>query len=222
MPTDKEFRRKEGFMRFLALGGVAGPVVFTLVVLVCAGLRPDYSHSMQVMSALGETGGPNAQLMNAVGFVATGLLFLVFAFSLSRLVPRTGLATAGALLLGLFGLGVVGAGTFSCDLGCTGMGTSREAYLHIVASVLAFTSGVTACAVWGFAFRSLPAWRSLSSFSLISALVSGVLLLAFNAAAGSSSITGVWQRLFLGSLYLWFIVVGLYAFRISAPHRQAP
>ncbi len=44
-------------MRVLALGGVAGPALFTLVVLVCAALRPNYSHSMQVMSALGELNG---------------------------------------------------------------------------------------------------------------------------------------------------------------------
>jgi hypothetical membrane protein len=208
-------------MRILALGGVAGPVVFTLVVLVGAALRPDYDHSMQVMSALGETGGPNALLMNAVGFVPTGLLILGFAFSLSRLVPRTALATAGGLLLCLFGLGIVGAGAFSCDPGCSGVGTSRDAYLHIVASVVAFLSGVTACAIWGFAFRALPAWRSLSSFSLASALLSTILLLTFNATAGSSSFPGVWQRLFLGSLFLWCGVVALYAFRISAPNRHA-
>ena len=209
-------------MRVLALGGVAGPALFTLVVLVCAALRPNYSHSMQVMSALGETGGPNALLMNAVGFVPTGLLLVAFAFSLSRLVPRTALATAGALLLGLFGLGIVGAGAFSCDPGCSGLGTSREAYLHIVASVLAFPSGVAACAFWGVAFRSLPAWRALSGFSLTSALLAAVLLLTFNATAGSSSFPGVWQRLFLGSLYLWCGVVGCYAFCISAPDRRAP
>ena len=208
-------------MRVLALGGVAGPVLFAVVVVVCAVLRPGYSHSMQVMSALGETSGSNATLMNAAGFVPTGLLLMAFAFALSQLVPRGALAMVGAFLVGLFGLGIVGAGVFSCDLGCSGVGTSLEAYLHIVASIVAFGSGVTACAVWGVAFRSLPTWRPLSAFSLISALLSSVLLIGFNATAGSASYPGVWQRLFLGSLYLWCVVVGLYAFRISAPEERA-
>ena len=207
-------------MRILALGGAAGPVLFASVVLLCAGLRPDYSHSMQVMSALGETGGPTALLMNAMGFVPTGLLIMGFAFSLSRLVPRTALATAGALFLGLFGAGIVGAGVFSCDLGCPRVGTSREAFLHIVASVIAFGSGIMASAIWGLAFRSIPAWRPLSIFSLISALSSTGLILAFNATVVSNSFPGFWQRLFLGSLYLWCGVVGLYAFRISAPDER--
>ena len=208
-------------MRFLALGGVAGPVVFAGVVLVCAALRPGYSHSMQVMSALGETGGPNALLMNGAGFVPTGVLLMAFALSLSQLVPRSAWAAAGAILVGLFGLSIVGAGAFSCDLGCSGIGTSREAFMHIVASVLAFTSGVAGCASWGLAFRSAPAWRSLWAFSIASAIVSGLLLLAFNAATASNSLPGVWQRLFLGSLFLWCGAVGIYAFRISAPARRA-
>ncbi len=208
-------------MRVFALGGVAGPILFTAVVLICAALRPDYSHSMHVMSALGETGGPNALLMNAMGFVPTGLLLMAFSLSLSQLVPRTALATTGALLLGLFGLGILAAGTFSCDLGCSGMGTSREAHLHIVASVLAFVSGVTACGIFGLVFRSLPAWRALSVFSLISAFLSAVLLLAFNAAAVSNFFPGVWQRLFLGSLFVWCGVVGSFAFRASAPAKRA-
>ncbi len=151
-------------MRILAPGGIAGPVLFTTVVVFAAALRPGYSHYEAVISALGETGGPHALLMNAGGFVPTGFLLIGFALSLSRLVPRTALATAGAVCSRLLGAGIVGAGVFSCDLGCRGLGTSREAFLHIVASLLALPSGVVACAIWGVAFRSLRAWRSLSVF----------------------------------------------------------
>ena len=55
-------------MRILALGGIAGPVLFTTVVVLAAALRPGYSHYEAVISALGETGGPHALLMNAGGF----------------------------------------------------------------------------------------------------------------------------------------------------------
>jgi hypothetical protein len=159
--------------------------------------------------------------MNAAGFVPTGLLILGFAASLSQLVPRTPLSILGSLLVGLFGVGIVSAGVFSCNLGCTGIGTSREAYLHIVASVVAFGSGVTACGVFGFAFRTLPAWRPLYAYSLISALVSALLLFEFNSATETQSLPGVWQRLFLGSLFSWCMVVGFFAFRVSAPGRRA-
>jgi hypothetical protein len=43
-------------MRLLALGGVAGPVLFTTLVIVCAALRPGYSHLYPFMSELGAPG----------------------------------------------------------------------------------------------------------------------------------------------------------------------
>lgn len=206
-------------MRILALAGVAVPIVFGSVVVVCAALRPDYSHSMQVMSALGETGGPNAFIMNAFGFLPTGMFIMALAFSLSQLVPRTILTAAGTLFLGLFGAGVVAAGVYSCDLGCSGVDASREAFLHIVASVIAFIAAVLAIGVWGIAFRPHPDWRPLSFFSLLSGLLAAVLLVIFNASTGNAAFPGVWQRLFIGTLFSWCAIVGLYAYRISAPER---
>ena len=89
-------------MRILGLGGLVGPILFAAVVSLCAALRPDYSHTTQVMSVLGETGGPHASLMNAAGFVPSGLLLIAFGTSLAWLVPRTPLSILGSLLVGLF------------------------------------------------------------------------------------------------------------------------
>jgi hypothetical membrane protein len=206
----------------LALGGVAGPVLFTTVVLTCAALRPGYSHYRDVISALGAAGSPNALFMNVGGFVATGLLLMGFGLSLSRLVPRTVLADAGSLFVVLFGAGMAGAGIFSCD--CSATGTPREAFLHLVAAFVALPSGVVACAIWAIAFRLLPAGRVFSLFSLTSAALSAVLLLTqvgtgLSVPPGSGA-EGLWQRLFLGTLFLWCGVVGLYVFRISAPEMR--
>ena len=208
-------------MRILALGGVAGPALFASVVVLCAALRPEYSHITQVMSELGETGGLHAPLMNAAGFVPSGLLFMAFGGSLAMLVPRTRASVVGALLVVLFGAGITAAGTFSCDFGCPRQGLSREATVHIIVSVIAFVSAVAACAVWAFVFRRLNEWRSLWIYSASSAAVAFVLLLIFNASAESRAFTGVWQRLFLGTLYLWCAVVGVYAFRSSPARRHA-
>ena len=128
-------------MRILALGGVAGPALFASVVVLCAALRPEYSHITQVMSELGETDGLHASLMNAAGFVPSGLLFMAFGGSLALLVPRTRISAVGALLVVLFGAGIAAAGVFSCDSGCPRQGISREATLHIIVSVIAFLSG---------------------------------------------------------------------------------
>lgn len=207
-------------MRVLLLGGVVGPAFFTTAVLIAAALRPDYDHSMQVMSALGATGSPNSLVMNGLGFLPTGILIAVFGFALHRLGPRSSLSHAGGLLLILFAGGIVGAGAYSCDSSCLGVGTTREAFLHIVASVIAFLSGIAACFAWGGAFRTSPAWRPLSNFSFLTGLVAGSLLYAFNTTSGTASFPGIWQRLFIGSLFSWCAVVGVLSYRLTDPARQ--
>ena len=207
-------------MRILALGGPGGSVLFVAMVLLCASLRPDYNHATQVMSVLGETGGPHAFLMNAAGFVPAGALFIAFGVSLASLVPRMPLSTLGSLLVCGFGAGIVAAGIFSCDPGCPRDAISIEATLHIVVSIVAFVSGVCACGVWALVFRKLEAWQSLWPYSAASAVVAVVLLLIFNESARSGEFKGVWQRLFLGTLYLWHAVIGVHAFRFA--HAKTP
>ncbi len=208
-------------MRFLAFGGVAGPVLFTSVVILCAALRPEYSHVSQFMSELGETGGSHASLMNFLGFIPSGLLLAFFGASLASLRPCTALSLAAAALIIVFGLGITGAGVCSCDPGCPRQGLSTEAMLHQVVSITAFIAGVLGIALWAYRFRELPAWRSLWRYSAATSATALVLLLVLNASIESRWFAGVWQRLFLSTLFVWCAVVGLHAFRFPASGERA-
>ncbi|MDH4092099.1 MAG: DUF998 domain-containing protein, partial [Cyclobacteriaceae bacterium] len=73
--------------KFLALGGIAGPVLFTTVTLICASLRPGFNHVSQFISELGATGTPNARLMNFAGFMPSGAMIAAFGVSLVMLLP---------------------------------------------------------------------------------------------------------------------------------------
>jgi hypothetical membrane protein len=208
-------------VRFLALAGVAGPALFASVVILCATLRPEYSHVTQFMSELGETGGPHAALMNFLGFIPSGLLLAGFGVSLTALRPRTALSLAAASLIALFGLGITGAGVYSCDPGCPRQGMSFEATVHQAVSIVAFVAGVSGTALWAYYFRGLTRWRSLWRYSALTSAAAIVLLLLLNSSAESRAFTGVWQRLFLATLYLWCAVVGLRVFRSLAAPRHA-
>ena len=52
-------------MNRLALGGLAGPVIFSAVVILAAALREDYSHVTHFVSELGATGSPRARCLMA-------------------------------------------------------------------------------------------------------------------------------------------------------------
>ena len=200
-------------MRYLALGGLAGPLLFASVVIVCAALRPGYDHAMQFISELGATGTPRAALMNFAGFIPSGILVMAFGVSLAALLPPSTLSRIGAGLIVVFGLGISLAGVYSCDPGCPRHDFSPAALGHEIVSITAFVAGIAGIAVWAYRFRELPAWRPLWRYSALSSAAALLLFLMLAATAETRTYTGIWQRLFLTSLYLWCAVVGVRLFR---------
>ena len=200
-------------MRFLALGGVAGPVLFVSLIILCGALRPGYSHVTQFISELGETGGSRAPLMNLLGFIPTGLLLAAFGVSLAYRFPWTSLSLAAAILIVAYGLGITGAGLYSCDPGCPSQHLSFEGMMHRVVSISAFLAGILGIALWGRCFRSLATWRSLSRYSAVSSAMALVFLLLVGVTEQSRVLTGVWQRLSMVTMDLWCAIVGLRVFR---------
>ena len=201
-------------MRFLALGGLAGPVLFVSLILLCGALRPGYSHVTQFISELGERGGSHAALMNFLGFIPTGILLAVFGVSLAYLFPRTSLSLAAAILLVVYGLGITGAGLYSCDPGCPSRDLSFEATMHRVVSISAFIAGI-------LGIRSLGAWRSWWRYSAVSSVMALVFLVVVGVTEQSRVFTGVWQRLSMVTMDLWCAVVGLRVFRSGAGGKRA-
>jgi hypothetical membrane protein len=211
-PTDE----KAMSARILALGGIAGVVVFAVVVVVCSALRPGYSHVTQFISELGENGGSRSWLMNFAGFIPTGLLFAAFGVSLSHLMPRTATSLVASLLIVVYGLGIVGAGVYACDPGCPNHHLSTEATLHRVVSITAFIAAILGIALWAYCFRARADWRALWRFSAITSALALVLLLLMGAAQDTRTLVGVWQRLFIATLDAWCAIVGYRAYRALA------
>ncbi|MGI5128915.1 DUF998 domain-containing protein [Pseudonocardia sp. CA-107938] len=91
----------------LACGMVAGPL-FVIAFLVAGALRADYSPLRHPVSslAIGDAGWTQA-----ANFLVTGLLVLAFAVGLRR----SGSGRWLPVLVGLVGIGLLGAGLFTCD-----------------------------------------------------------------------------------------------------------
>lgn len=202
-------------MRILALGGIAGPIVFAFAVIVAASLRPDYSHLANMISELGAQGTPHAGLMNYGGFLPSGLLLTIFGVALASALPPHGIARAAAVLVMLFGVGIVAAGIFSCDPGCPqGTGTFAS-HVHDRIAPPTFVCLIVAAAILGVKFRRLAEWRDLAAYSLVTSVVALILLIAVASSLQSRVLTGLWQRLMLTSMFLWCAIVGLRAYRLG-------
>jgi hypothetical membrane protein len=160
--------------QLLALGVAAGPLYIGLGLLQMA-IRPGFDIRRHPLSLLsnGELGW--IQIAN---FLATGALLVAAAAGL-RMALRAGPGrTWAAPMLGLYGLGLIGAGIFSADpaLGFP-PGTPEEnnpisfqGVMHFVAGTFGFAGFIAACLIFARRFKAVgePAW---SRFSLITGVV---------------------------------------------------
>jgi hypothetical protein len=100
--------------RLAAAAGIVGPAAFTAAWLI-SGTRQaeEYSHRHEHISGLAAQDARNPEILTA-GFVEMGVATIVFAVALrERLGGRK--AGLGPILLGLTGLGAIGAGIFRRD-----------------------------------------------------------------------------------------------------------
>ena len=196
-------------IRLRLLTGLSGPLIFAIAVLLVASLRPDYNHINQFMSELGETDGHFAWVMNYFGFMLSAGLILIFVLACRTHLPRTMLNSIGTSLLVVFAISMFFAGVFSCDVGCPLTDRSLDQELHDLFSVLAFpafTLGVFTC---GLSLSRTASWRRFGIYSLVTASLSLILLVAMVQSEASREGTGMYQRLYLGVLFLWLMAMSV-------------
>jgi hypothetical protein len=164
------------------------------------------------ISELGATGTSNADLMNWAGFIPAGIMLVLFGVSLTQLLPKGFLASTGSVLIVLFGIGMVVVGSLSCDPGCPREG-SLENNLHDQISGPAFMCAIIGILILGLSFRRVQFWRRYWLYSVASAILSSGFLLGLINSLESYAYTGLWQRLLLLTIFLWFALMGLKLFK---------
>jgi hypothetical membrane protein len=196
-------------IRLLLLTGLSGPLLFAISVVIVGSLRPDYNHVNQFMSELGETSGHFAWVMNYFGFMLSAGLVLIFVLAFRTLLPRTALNLIGTSLLVVFAISMFLAGVFSCDVGCPPSERSVDQKLHDLFSILAFPAFTAGVFTWGLSLSRIAGWRRFGIYSLVTASLSLLLLVAMVQSEASREGTGMYQRLYLGVLFLWLMAMSV-------------
>ncbi|MEO0900355.1 MAG: DUF998 domain-containing protein [Bacteroidota bacterium] len=193
----------------LSLSGAIGPAIFTLAIVSSAALRPKYDHLHDFISALGASGSPTEYLMNFGGFLPTGFLMLVFGCSLYITLSgsKSFLAIIGCLLIVLFGLGMIIVGVYSCDGDCF-ESVTKEGLIHGQVSAIIFNAVVIGILLLGIAFRRQIAFRKFMWYSILSAVLAAVFIVKMVGSFETRTFTGLWQRLFLLTIFTWTTVIG--------------
>ncbi len=192
----------------LALGGIAGPLLFTGLVILQGLLQPDYSHIRMPISALAAWPLGWIQILN---FCMSGVLLIAFALGLHGTVAPTRRGGVGIGLLALGGLGIIVAGVFPWKMI---NGELTEPPAHVVGAIVAFASTGFGYVVFSRRLSADPAWRDLSPY----ALLVGVVVLALFVAVGFFAIedgaplhawAGLLQRILCAVWFTFMIVLAL-------------
>ncbi|RAY11534.1 hypothetical protein DPM19_29980 [Actinomadura craniellae] len=211
--------------RRLALGAVAGPVLFTAGWLVLGFTSTgytlfdhtftDYSPVSQPISGLGM--GATAGYMNTA-FVATGLLLIAGVVGVFRATgdrEPSALRRTALVLLAATGAGQIVCGVF--DL---------EAVMpHMLGFLLALGTPVVGFPVAGRYFRTVPGWRRFGTWLMLGGPLTLALLIAFfatfqpTADGAEHGVAGLVQRLGVLEVHAWYVAMGVLALR---RHRSRP
>jgi hypothetical protein len=185
----------------LICGVIAGPL-YTIVGLIQAFTRPGFDLTRHDLSLLSNGSWGWIQVSN---LILTGLLLIASAIGIRRALQTGHGRFWGPLLIGIYGLGMIGAGIFNADpaLGFP-PGTPSDAHnisghglLHFVFGGSGFLGLIAACFVFARRFATLKE-RNWQVFSL----TTGVVFFAgfFGIASGSGNswtILGFWIALLL-------------------------
>ncbi len=205
--------RQSRLLTASALAGIIAPIVFTIIVIVLGFLWTGYSHLTQAISELGETGAPNMNIQ-ALNFIILGILTIVFAIGLTAHDRRF---RSASVLVGTYGFSALLATVFPCDPGCPTTSTSVAQVAHNLDALIAFIGFAIAPLFFWRSGKTLPSWTKLASWSLRIAIVSISLLGAYliiNIFA-LSPYTGLLQRIFLGLLFAWMIMIAVHLSQVN-------
>lgn len=212
-----------GRERALLACGAVGPPLFVVMFLIEGATRPGYRVMEHPVSslALGEFGW-----VQVANFLVTGVLILAFAVGLRPALRRHGGGIWAPLLIGVVGVGLIGAGVFVTDpLNGYPPGTpilpqlTTHGILHDAFSVPVFVALPIACFVvaYRFAVRGRKGWASYCVGTAVAFLTGFVLASeGFSQNPTFMSVGGLLQRLTLVIGWAWLTALAIFLLRGDA------
>lgn len=194
---------------------IVGIVVYVLLNVIVQLLPPHYSPVTQAISDLAV--GPYGWLM-AVIFLLFSVMSLTFLLGYIWGTSKEGHSRVGIIfltiwavlpgILAFFPTDIVDANGYPGSFQAMHMTTTLHGIVHIVLSLIAFSSGMLATLFISLRFSQDEHLRSLRTPALIIALLMWPMFLLTDTFA-KLGLYGVGERLFVGLGLLWMLIVAL-------------
>ncbi len=188
----------------LLWSGILGVFFFTLTTLIGQFLNPNYNFISQFISELYAVDAPNADILRFYGYLPSGLFFILFAFLINTVLPKSACKTFGCILFGFgYGFGTLICSIFNCDVGCNPnfVNPSLSQFIHNTMGMLTYLFVPIALFCIGISNRSKLLF---SNYSIAIAIFSFIFVLLFNTAI-QSPFKGIIQRIIEVSFLIWIV-----------------
>ena len=195
----------------LATAAIVGQVV----LMASALLLPLVSEFSLVGDTMSELVLGRFGWVQTIAFVVAGIGTLALAYALRQLTTGTWGSRIGSLLVGVYGVGAVLTAIFPTDrvdspadmasLSTTGL-------IHIAISLVSFVGMIAAMFIFTRTFALEPRWRVLSPWIVL--FPASALSLLFVQSEGPW--VGLMQRLMVGVIAAWIIIVAIRVRAIAA------
>jgi hypothetical protein len=206
-------------MKLLASwSGILGVISLLLAAVLGCAQFSEFDHMSQYLSEVYAVGTPYGRELRFFLLVPGGILIMLFGLLAGRELPESRLVGVGFLGIALFyGGSTVAGSVFPCDAGCTrDLGTPSASYvIHLMAGVFTHTLVPPSLVLIGIAARK---WKD-GKVVAFSGIAVGTLCFACNLVLGAdptSVYTGLFQRIFEGSILCWILIVAFFMQRSSA------
>ncbi len=193
----------------LALVAIVGIVLYIVIDVIAQLLPPHYNPISQAESDLAV--GPYGYLMT-INFIIRGLLSLLLLIGLARSLSAQDRSLVGLILLGVWAVGALLLALFPTDIAGSGHVT-LHGLIHLFVASIAFVCGAIGEFLLSLRLSASAdeRWRSMRIPMLTIAILAliALILLYFGSSFGLRNIGGLLERLFLGLVLLWILLVAL-------------
>ena len=197
--------------QLVAIGGMLGPIIYTLIWIIGGIIQPGYSHIRDDVSSLVARGAPNKRLFDTMSLLD---IFLKFPFyiNLHWYIGGDGSILGPACLLLANIVGLVVVLRYPLDEGGEMVTDTAKMHLNLVLG-MSMLSMVGMIALWRRLIFT-PGWVWMGNYTLVSLVVT-VLFAGISTKTIGTEIMGLTERLVVTSTVQYFFGMALYTYLIA-------
>lgn len=188
---------------------MVSPIIYTIMWILGGILDPEYSHVRQDVSSLIAVKAPNKKLLDKF-IITSSILLLIFYLGLFWGINNGTGSIIGPILFTISGLlGVLVALFFPLDTG--GEMVTTRGKLHLILISLSGILTIAGMLALWFDLAVDTVWGTFATFSLISAILSLILVIATSFATKTNYL-GLIERLMVSTYQIYYFVFALMVF----------